>query len=108
MRRKYAGITGIALLAVVLFPGVSHASIWDWIWSAVLLHTLLCWLAGYLSADSFIRRHLLLHSRGLSEKLASSRAVAGQDRAARSMDSLRRDPRPREPICPRPRHSVCA
>ena len=33
MRRKYAGITGIALLAVLGFPGVSHASIWDWIWS---------------------------------------------------------------------------
>jgi hypothetical protein len=33
MRRKYAGITGIALLAVLGFPCVSHASIWDYIWS---------------------------------------------------------------------------
>ena len=33
MCRRYAGITGIALLAVLGFPGVSHASIWDWIWT---------------------------------------------------------------------------
>jgi hypothetical protein len=33
MCHRYAGITGIALLAVLGFPGVSHASVWDWIWT---------------------------------------------------------------------------
>ena len=29
---RYLGITGLALLAVLIFPSAGHASIWDWWW----------------------------------------------------------------------------
>jgi hypothetical protein len=32
MLRRHLGTTGLALLAVLVFPSVGHASIWDWWW----------------------------------------------------------------------------